>query len=397
MIMTDSIKSVHLNHNCVANRNVLKPFDIENAKKVNTFHQSFKQYKETPLVSLDGLAKALKLGKIFVKDESYRFGLNAFKVLGGSYAIGKYIAKEFGISPEEMTAGKMTSPEMKDRLKDVVFVTATDGNHGRGVAWTAHELGVKSVIYMPKGSSKERLANIKALGADACICDLNYDDCVRLAKENSEKYGWALVQDTSWPGYEEVPKWIMQGYTSMAFEALKQLNGLCPTHIFLQAGVGAMSGAVTAFFSSVFEKSKPVITIVEPNKADCIYQTAKANDGKLRYVTGNLDSIMAGLCCGEPCTLAWDILKDYADNFVSLPDDITKKGMRILAQAAYGDDKVVSGESGAVGVGLLAELMENDNLRSLKEQIGLNENSVVLCFSTEGDTDKDSYRKIILA
>lgn len=393
--MADSIKAVHLNHNCVTNRNVIKPFDIENAEKVNRFHQSFVQYKETPLVSLNGLAKALKLGKIFVKDESYRFGLNAFKVLGGSYAIGKYIAKEFGISPEKMTAEKMTSPEMKDRLWNVVFVTATDGNHGRGVAWTAHELGVKSVIYMPKGSSKERLANIKALGADASICDLNYDDCVRLAKENSEKYGWVLVQDTAWPGYEEVPKWIMQGYTSMAFEALKQLNGLQPTHIFLQAGVGAMSGAVTAFFSSVFEKSKPVITIVEPNKADCIYQTAKANDGQLRYVTGDLNSIMAGLCCGEPCTLAWDILKDYADNFVSVPDDITKRGMRILAQAPYRDDKIVSGESGAVGVGLLAELMENDNLRSLKEQIGLNENSVVLCFSTEGDTDKDSYRKIV--
>ena len=386
----NSIKSVHFDHNGAVDRDILKPFDLKNAEKVNKFHQSFKEYKETPLVSLDGLAKELKLGKIFVKDESYRFGLNAFKVLGGSYAIGKYIAKEFGVNPEEMT-----KPEMKERLKDFCFVTATDGNHGRGIAWTAKELGVKSVIYMPKGSSEERLANIKALGADASICDLNYDDCVRLAKENAEKYGWILVQDTAWPGYEEVPKWIMQGYTSMAFEALNQLNGLCPTHIFLQAGVGAMSGAITAFFSSVFENSKPVITIVEPNNADCIYKTAKANDGKLHYVTGDLDSIMAGLCCGEPCTIAWDILKDYADNFVSVPDDITKQGMRILAKPCYGDTKIVSGESGAVGIGLLTELMENENLRSLKEQIGLNENSVVLCFSTEGDTDKESYKEIV--
>ena len=393
--MIKDIKSVHFEHKRAVNRNVLKPFDLENAEKVNKFHQSFQQYKETPLVSLDGLAKALKLGKVFVKDESYRFGLNAFKVLGGSYAIGNYIAKKYNLNPEEMTAEKMTSPEMKERLRDCCFVTATDGNHGRGVAWTAHELGVKSVIYMPKGSSEERLANIKALGADASICDLNYDDCVRLAKENAEKYGWILVQDTAWPGYEEIPKTIMQGYTSMAYEAFRQLGDLRPTHIFLQAGVGAMSGAVTAFFSSVFENDKPIITIVEPNKADCIYQTAKADDGKLHYVAGALDSIMAGLCCGEPCTIAWDILKDYADNFVSVPDDIAKKGMRVLGKPSYGDLKIISGESGAVGIGLLAEIMENKDLSNLKDQLGLNENSVVLCFSTEGDTDKERYREIV--
>mgnify|MGYP003320064061 CR=1 FL=1 len=395
--MNNDFYNIHFERKTGSGLSSVKRYGYENAEKVNAFHKSFPEYSVTPLRELKNLAADLGVKSIYVKDESFRFGLNAFKVLGGSYAIGSYIARRLGMDISELPYEKMTSEEIKAKLGETTFVTATDGNHGRGVAWTANRLGQKSVVFMPKGTAPERLENIKKLGSDASITELVYDDDVRLAKECSEKYGWILVQDTAWPGYEEIPKWIMQGYTSMAFEALKQLNGLCPTHIFLQAGVGAMSGAVTAFFSSVFEKSKPVITIVEPNKADCIYQTAKANDGKLRYVTGNLDSIMAGLCCGEPCTLAWDILKDYADNFVSVPDDITKKGMRILAQAAYGDDKVVSGESGAVGVGLLAELMENDNLRSLKEQIGLNENSVVLCFSTEGDTDKDSYRKIILA
>lgn len=156
-----------------------------------------------------------------------------------------------------------------------------------------------------------------------------------------------------------------------------------------------MSGAVTAFFSSVFENDKPIITIVEPNKADCIYQTVKADDGKLHYVTGDLDSIMAGLCCGEPCTIAWDILKDYADNFVSVPDDIAMKGMRTLGKPSYGDPKIISGESGAVGIGLLAEIMKNNDLSNLKDQLGFNENSVVLCFSTEGDTDKERYREIV--
>lgn len=243
---------------------------------------------------------------------------------------------------------------------------------------------------MPKGSALERLNNIKALGSDASITEMNYDDAVRLAKENADKYGWTVVQDTSWPGYNDIPTWIMQGYTTMALEASEQLNGIKPTHVFLQAGVGALAGAVTAFFADLYKEEKPIITIVEPNKADCIFKTVSANDGQLHFVKGDMDSIMAGLCCGEPCSIGYNILKDYGDHFISLPDSVTEKGMRVLYK-----NNVISGESGAVTTGLVVELLQNEELSYMKKQLKIDEDSVILCFSTEGDTDKANYQKII--
>ena len=370
-------------------------FGIENAKKVNAFHKSFPEYSVTPLRELKNLADSLGLKNIFVKDESYRFGLNAFKVLGGSYAIGSIIAEKLGMDIGDLPYGKMTSDEIKTKLGETTFVTATDGNHGRGVAWTANRLGQKSVVFMPKGTAPERLENIKKLGSDASITDLVYDDDVRLAKECAEKYGWTVVQDTSWEGYEKVPAWIMQGYTTMAYEALEQLSGTKPTHIFLQAGVGSMAGAICGFFADYYGDERPVITVVEPNAADCIYRTAEANDGELHFATGDMHSMMAGLCCGEPCKLAWDVLKDYADFCVSMPEYAAAVGMRILGRPLDGDEKIVSGESGASTMGLVTELMRNKELAEIKNAIGLNENSVVFCISTEGDTDKENYKRIL--
>ena len=374
----------------------VKDFGVEKAKTVRDFHKSFPEYSVTPLRELNGLAKKLGVKNIFVKDESYRFELNAFKVLGGSFAIGSYIAEKLGMDISELPYEKMTSTEIKEKLGDTTFVTATDGNHGRGVAWTANRLGQKSVVFMPKGTAPERLENIKKLGSDASITDLNYDDDVRLANECAEKYGWVVVQDTSWKGYENVPMHIMQGYTTMAYEALKQLDGVKPTHIFLQAGVGSMAGAVCGFFADCYgDEERPIITVVEPNAADCVYRTAEANDGKLHFVTGDLHSMMAGLCCGEPCRLAWDILKDHADNFISMPEYAAAVGMRTLGRPVDGDKKIVSGESGASTMGFVTEVMQNKELDDIRRKIGLDENSIVLCFSTEGDTDKENYRKIL--
>ena len=374
----------------------VRRFGLENARKVNAFHRSFPEYSVTPLANLNGFAKRVGLKSIHVKDESYRFNLNAFKVLGGSYAIGNYIARRLGMDISELPYDRMTSDEIKRKLGEVTFVTATDGNHGRGVAWTANRLGQKSVVYMPKGSALERLNNIRALGSDASITDLNYDDAVRLANEGAEKYGWVMVQDTAWEGYEDIPGWIMEGYTTMAYEAVEQLRGEKPTHVFLQAGVGAMSGGVTGFLADYYsDADRPIITIVEPNKADCIYRTAEANDGKLHFVTGDMDSIMAGLCCGEPCTIGWNVLRDHADHFVSVPDYCAAKGMRILGNPLPGDDRVVSGESGAATFGFVAELMTNPSLDWLRKKLQVDGNSRILCFSTEGDTDRENYRRIV--
>ncbi len=368
--------------------------NLESAKKVQSFHASFPVYKETPLVELKHTAKSMGLGNIYIKDESYRFGLNAFKVLGGSYAIGNYLAKRLGKSITEMPYEKLVSGEIKRELGDITFVTATDGNHGRGVAWTAKQLQQKSVVYMPKGSAEERLMNIRAEGADASITDLNYDEAVRLANSQAEQKGWVMVQDTAWEGYEDIPGWIMQGYGTMGYEAYMQLPEK-PTHIFLQAGVGSMAGAVAGFFASVYGEDRPIITIVEPNKADCIYKTAEAADGKLHFVTGDMDTIMAGLACGEPCSIGWNVLRDYADNFISCPDYAAAQGMRVLGNPEAGDTKVVSGESGASAFGCIAEIMRDKTLVELKNKLKLNENSKVLFFSTEGDTDKENYKSIV--
>lgn len=367
---------------------------LKEAEKVHSFHSSFPMYQKTPLKELKNTARELGLGTAYVKDESYRFGLNAFKVLGGSYAIGNYIACKLGTDIRELPYEKMVSHEVRAKLGELTFVTATDGNHGRGVAWTANQLKQHSVVYMPKGSSGERLENIRAEGADASITDLNYDGAVRLANRKAEENGWIMVQDTAWDGYEDIPRWIMQGYGTLGYEVYGQLPEK-PTHIFLQAGVGSMAGAITGFFASLYGKDRPIITIVEPDKADCLFRTAQANDGEMHFVIGQMDTIMAGLACGEPCSIAWQVLKNYADHFISCPDYVAAKGMRILGNPTPGDERVISGESGAAAFGCVAEIMTNPMYKHLKEVLQLNENSRVLFFSTEGDTDRENYREVV--
>ncbi len=393
--MIKNIKVLH-NRNARLKSTSSNPFGVENAKKARAFHESFPDYSVTPLIELSQLSKYLGVNSIYIKDESYRFGLNAFKALGGTYCIGRYIANKLAVDIEELSFRKLQSKSVKEQIGDITFVTATDGNHGRGIAWAAKELGYKSVVYLPKGSALERLRNIQALGAEACITEMNYDDTVRLANAQAKKNGWVLLQDTAWEGYEQIPGWIMEGYTTLGLEIVEQLKGEALSHIFLQAGVGAMAGALTAFFADYYKgKDQPIITIVEPDKADCVFKTVTANDGSLHRVTGDLDTIMAGLACGEVSTIGWDILKNTADNFVSLPDPIAANGMRILGNPIGGDEKIISGESGAVTLGFVAAVMKHRDLRNVKEQLQLDNESRILCISTEGDTDQESYRKIV--
>ena len=372
---------------------------LEQVGKARSFHQSFPQYSETPLARLEGMAKELGLKGLFVKDESYRFGLNAFKVLGGSFAMANYIAEALGKDVSEVDYDYLTSDKLRQEFGQATFFTATDGNHGRGVAWAANRLGQKAVVLMPKGSTKTRFDNIAKEGAKVTIEEVNYDECVRRANALAEQteHG-VMVQDTAWEGYEKIPAWIMQGYGTMASEAAQQLKaagGDRPTHIFVQAGVGSLAGAVQGYFANLYPDCCPTTVIMEAQAADCLYRSAEAADGGIRFATGDLATIMAGLACGEPNTISFDILKNHAACFVSCPDWVAAKGMRMLGAPVKGDPQVISGESGAVGMGLIATLMTDPEYAELKQAIGLDEHSVVLMFSTEGDTDPENYRAIV--
>ena len=372
---------------------------IDNVATAKNFHQSFPQYQVTPLTRLSEMARYLGLASIHVKDESYRFGLNAFKVLGGSFAMAKYIASQTGRDVAQLDYQTLTSDKLREEFGQATFFTATDGNHGRGVAWAANKLGQKAVIFMPKGTTKSRLDNILKENAQATIEELNYDDCVRKAASYAAKtpHG-VVVQDTAWEGYEEIPSWIMQGYGTMAMEADTQLHEdgcEAPTHVFIQAGVGSLAGAVQGYFANRYPENPPIVTVVESDMADCLYQGAKAGDGAPRNVGGDMQTIMAGLACGEPNIISWDILKNHVKAFVSCPDWVAEKGMRMLAAPIKGDRPVTSGESGAVTFGLLAAIMTMPELADLKEALQLNEQSRVLLFSTEGDTDPDRYKAIV--
>ena len=370
---------------------------LEEMEKASNFHKSFPQYEITPLTRLSGLAGHLGLKRLYVKDESYRFGLNAFKVLGGSYAIARYIAQQTGKDVSEIPYNVLTSEKLREEFGQATFFTATDGNHGRGIAWAANKLGQKCVVRMPKGTTQTRLENIAKENATVTIENLNYDDCVRMAAKEAEntEHG-IMVQDTAWEGYEEIPTWIMQGYGTLAMEADQQLaeDGCRPTHIFIQAGVGSLAGAVVGYFANRFKENPPVMVVVEANAADCLYRSAMQGDGIRVDVTGDMLTIMAGLACGEANTVSWDILRNHADAFVSCPDWVSANGSRIYGAPVKGDTQVISGESGSVTMGLVHALMTKPEYKDIKEALKLDADSEVLLVSSEGDTDPDRYREI---
>lgn len=367
----------------------------EEVERVHRFFSSTHDYTPTPLVKLEHLAENLGVQSILVKDESKRFGLNAFKVLGGLYAIARYICQKAEIPFEEATFEKLSSPEVKAAMGDITFASATDGNHGRGVAWAAQQLGFKAMIYMPKGSSLHRLKHITDTGAYGEITEWNYDDTVRYVVEQAEQHGWVIVQDTEWEGYKEIPQWIMQGYSLIAYELQEQLQGEKPTHVFLQAGVGSFAAAIAGSLAITYSEKRPHIIIVEPDVADCYYHSFQINSGEPAFVGGEMQTIMAGLACGEPNATAWDILSSTAEGAFSCEDEVAAIGMRVLGNPVEGDERIISGESGAAPLGLVYQLLTHPSYQTFAEKLQLTQDAVILCISTEGDTDPENYRKIV--
>lgn len=293
-------------------------FSSVTAHEALQFHGKIPGYKPTPLISLKNLAGRLGLREILVKDESKRFGLNAFKVLGGSYALGKLLAKKLNIDLLSIDFSTIAS----HLTEPMIFATATAGNHGTGVAWAAREMGQHAVVYMPKGTALSNVERIHSLGATCIVTHCNYDDTVRLASKAACENGWTLVQDTAWEGYEEIPQWISQGYMTMAAEAMMQIENahLSPSHIFLQAGVGAMAGGVLGYYADALGASSFTAVIAEPAAADCLYQSISSKYGECVPVSGALDSIMAGLACGEVNPVTWEVLRNCSRFFLKTSD-----------------------------------------------------------------------------
>ncbi|MBN1564408.1 MAG: diaminopropionate ammonia-lyase [Anaerolineae bacterium] len=368
------------------------------SRLARSFHQQIPGYQISPLKSYPHLAAMLGLGGIWVKDESQRMALNSFKILGGSYAIYRVVKSILGFDHEEIPFTQLTSSEVRAKLGGITFAAATDGNHGRGVAWAAHVMNLRSVIYVHKFTSKARIDAIASYGADVRVVDGTYDDAVRQANIDAQQNGWQVISDTSWEGYEDVPRWVMQGYTTMCSEIQEQLAGqgiVKPTHVFVQAGVGALAASVIGFYHQLFGTNDPVAVIVEPDKAACLYHSAKLGDGQPHSFSGDLDTIMAGLACGDPSPLAWSILRDCADMFLSCPDYVAAKGMRVYGVPLKGDPFIVSGESGAVTLGALMFIMERPELADLRNKLGLDRKSQVLLINSEGNTDPNHFRRVV--
>lgn len=340
-----------------------------------SFHQSLSVYQPTPVVHLPGGAKRFGVANIYLKDESYRFGLNAFKGLGASYAIYELLKK-------------------KNDIK--TFCTATDGNHGRAVAWSAKQAGKKAIVFVPKDTTPYRIAAIEKEGAEVIKVNGNYDQTCLHAETISRENGWQLVQDTAWEGYEEIPAYIMAGYLTHFIEMENSLHVLPDSKIdivFLQAGVGSWAAAAVWYYINRYGKNRPKLVIVEPAESDGILESFKQK--KRTDPKGNLQTIMAGLNCGIPSLSAWEIIKEGVDAAMSVPDEFAMQAMRVLHNPRENDPPVTVGESGAGGLAGFIALMTDTKYDRLKNYLGLSKTSNILFYSTEGATDPESFKTII--
>lgn len=399
--MKNDFQYIIHNNGDVSQKNPAKAkemFPIERARDARAFHRQIPGFQMTPLVSLPHLAQLLGLGGIYVKNEAERLELRSFKVMGGSYAVYRLIRQILGCEDEALSFEYLVSDECREKLEGTVLCSATDGNHGRGLAWACNQLRLPCKIYVHSETSQPRIDAIAKYGAEVTVVKGNYDDAVRQAAEDAKANGWYVVSDTSWPGYEKIPTWIMQGYTSMMLEVQEEFAGMGlvkPTHVFVQAGVGAMAASVVGFYSALFPDDPPLFVVVEPDKAACIYESIAAGDGKCHSVKGDLNTIMAGLACGDPSPVAYEILRDNADIFLAVPDNVAARGMRILGVPLAGDPMVVSGESGAVPLGTLFALCTDTINDDLKAALKLDENAQVFIVNTEGNTDPIEFRRIL--
>jgi diaminopropionate ammonia-lyase len=344
----------------------------------------------SPLHDLKGLAQSLGIGSLLLKDESERLGLGSFKALGGAYALMTLVQEEASrrvgrdVAPEELL-----SDAVRSVASELTFACATDGNHGRSVAQGAQLMGASAVIFVHSGVSRQRIEAIASFGARILRVDGTYDDSVAEAAHIARQNGWTLLSDTSWSGYERIPGLVMQGYTAMVQETLSDLK-TPPTHVFLQAGVGGLAAAVAGHFAVLLEQGRPHVTVVDPARAACLYESARA--GRPVKVAETASTIMAMLECYEPSLVAFRILERVADGFMTIDEDDIPLLMRSLASPLTGDPPIVSGESGCAGLaGVIAVLRDP----KLAAAIGLNAQSRVLVINTEGATDPTVYESIV--
>ncbi|MBI1777189.1 MAG: diaminopropionate ammonia-lyase [Proteobacteria bacterium] len=349
-------------------------------------------YRATPLYSLPGLAAAIGIAELWYKDEAGRFGLGSFKALGGAYAVYRLLAAKIADGIGRIpSAAELLSGQYRAMTGDIVVTSATDGNHGRSVAWGAQQFGCRAVIYIHATVSEGRCRAIAGYGAEVVRIAGNYDDSVHHCAAEAVRRGWQVVSDTSYEGYRDVPRMVMQGYSVMAAEAVDELGaGIKPSHVFLQGGVGGLAAAVVAELWEAWGKDRPRFIVVEPERADCLYQSALA--GRPTKSEGDLETLMAGLAAGEVSLLAWDILKRGAEFFMIIPDAAAVAAMRLLAAGVGGDAPVVGGEAGVGGLaGVLAAAADHPT----REAIGLDGASRVMVFGSEGATDPELYRRIV--
>ena len=352
--------------------------------------QSWPGYAPTPLHALDALARELGIARVWYKDEGPRFGLKSFKALGGAYAGGRAMLRTLiakGQAPADATLADLRAGKFADAAAKLTLVTATDGNHGKSVAWGASIFGARAIIYIHRHVSAAREVAIGALGADIVRVDGNYDDSVRRAAADARANGYLVVSDTTYEDYVETPSDVMQGYTVMLGEIFDD-PAVRPTHVFVQAGVGAFAAAVAAHLWELLGRDRPTFVVVESTRADCLLKSAEA--GRPVVVEGDLDTIMAGLACGEVSDLAWKIVDVAADAFVAIGDESARQAMRRLFDPSGSDSPIVAGESGAAGLAALLSLSEE-----AKGALRLGPSSRVLLFGTESDTDPASFAKIV--
>ena len=348
-------------------------------------------YAPTPLFNLENLANSIQVSRLWYKDESQRFGLKSFKALGGAYAVVRQLqlrVKDATGAEPDMQA--LLERKFENIVSRVTISCATDGNHGRSVAWGCQLFGCGCVIYIHRDVSEARQRAMEAFGAEVIRISGNYDDSVRQAAADAEQYGRTIVSDTSYTGYMDIPKDVALGYTVLLAEAVEQMGGEIPTHVFIQGGVGGLASAVCAYFWELWGKARPRFIVVEPEQANCLQQSARA--GEPVVVEGDLDTLMAGLACGEVSALAWKILKPGVDDFLTVNEIAVPHTMRLLASGVEGDPPIEAGESAVAG---LAALITARNSSELSGQLALDESSRIFILGTEGATDPELYQRLI--
>ena len=363
---------------------------VEAAREVERFLAHRDGHKPTPLVALDNLAHELGVAAIHIKDEGHRLGLGSFKALGGSYAVIRLVLEEASRRlGRPVDISELQTPQVRTVAQTMTVACATDGNHGRSVAQGAQLVGAACAIFVHAGVSRARIAAIARFGAEMVHVNGNYDESVAEASRVAEKKGWITVSDTSWPGYERIPGFVMQGYTALVTEALRDLPQP-PSHVFVQSGVGGIAAAVAGHLAVRLGDKRPFFTVVDPSRAACLFSSARA--GHIVKVPEAEPTVMAMLECYEPSLVAWRILSRVADAFMTIEDDEAVAVMKRLASPLPGDPAIVAGESGGVGLAGLIQIASDSRLR---EQVGLGPDARVFLINTEGATDPKLYERLV--